>query len=99
MGENKESAQGVRRHSLEEMQAGDVGDWWDDGENLWINIPHDWDGTIYPDLVRWPYTHPLENGACWQYNNDPDSPTLTPSLHYPTVWHGWMKNGRLESVP
>jgi len=34
----------------------------------------------------------------WYWNGDRDKPTLSPSLHWPGHWHGWLRNGRFESV-
>ena len=31
----------------------------------------------------------------WLWDGNADSPTLTPSLHLPGVWHGYLTNGQL----
>lgn len=33
----------------------------------------------------------------WELSGTIDKPTLHPSLNWIGVWHGWLKNGRLES--
>src|SRR5262245_20984876 len=33
----------------------------------------------------------------WGWDGNEDKPTLTPSIHSPGVWHGYLRNGRLES--
>ncbi len=33
----------------------------------------------------------------WGWDGNEDRPTLTPSVHWPGVWHGWCRAGRLES--
>ena len=43
----------------------------------------------------WTLEHPNENGAEWSWNGDEDKPTLSPSLHWVGVWHGFVRNGEL----
>ena len=33
----------------------------------------------------------------WGWDGNEDKPTLTPSIHSPGVWHGWLTAGRLVS--
>jgi len=33
----------------------------------------------------------------WGWDGNEDSPTLTPSIHEPGHWHGWLRAGRLVS--
>lgn len=33
----------------------------------------------------------------WGWDGDEDRPTLTPSLHVPGCWHGYLQSGRLQS--
>lgn len=81
---------------------GEIGDWYVDEKNasVWIMIPTN---PAHPDLppranlTRWPYRDPLSNGAVWKFNGDPDKPTLTPSLHWVGMWHGWLREGELIS--
>ena len=41
----------------------------------------------------------MGNGAGWQFNNDNEAPTLSPSIwcHAPTDWHGWITNGLMTT--
>lgn len=43
---------------------------------------------------------PDTNYPCWHISGDvtkPDTLTLTPSIHLKGTWHGYLRNGRLES--
>lgn len=33
----------------------------------------------------------------WQWDGNEDRPTLSPSILSPGSWHGYLRNGRLES--
>ena len=33
----------------------------------------------------------------WGWDGNQEKPTLTPSIHAPGQWHGYLKAGRLES--
>lgn len=33
----------------------------------------------------------------WGWDGDEDKPTLTPSIHCPGLWHGFLRAGRLVS--
>lgn len=35
---------------------------------------------------------------CWHWDGNIEAPTLYPSLWLPGHWHGWLRNGRFESV-
>ena len=41
---------------------------------------------------------PDPNDDDWQWDGNRDAPTLTPSLHWVGVWHGWMRAGELVSA-
>jgi hypothetical protein len=90
--------EGSKRSSLESLRSGShPGDWFNDLENgeMWIHIPGD-------GPLPWPYVKPLDSGACWHWDGNEERPSLTPSLHLKaggeTIWHGWFREGRLESV-
>jgi len=53
----------------------------------------------YPVDVGWQTDHVQATGmgARWQLSGTVDKPTLSPSLHWVGIWHGWLRNGRLES--
>lgn len=44
---------------------------------------------------RWSIDHPNHCNAQWSWDGNEDKPTLTPSLHAVTTWHGWVRNGQL----
>lgn len=98
------SAKGSRHTGtyLEFEATGQIGDWWIDEAraSIYIMIPTN---PLHPDMpptinpTRWPYRDPLPNGAVWEFNGDYDRPTLTPSLHWVDMWHGWLRDGELIS--
>jgi hypothetical protein len=54
-------------------------------------------GVSGPDAIR------IHRGAdpgrerVWGWDGNEDAPTLTPSIHFPGHWHGYLRQGRLES--
>jgi len=36
-------------------------------------------------------------GAQWSLSGTQEKPTLSPSLHWVGVWHGWLQDGFLRS--
>lgn len=36
-----------------------------------------------------------ERGKAWGWDGNPNTPTLTPSVHTIGHWHGWVRNGQL----
>ena len=40
---------------------------------------------------------PRNGRASWEWDGNRERPTLSPSLHRPGVWHGYIRAGRLES--
>ena len=44
---------------------------------------------------EWTIDHENASGSQWTWDGDSDAPTLSPSLHWVGVWHGWVQNGRL----
>lgn len=64
----------------------------DDRYTLYIWIP----GMSGPDAIRIQKGQP--GGArIWGWDGNEDKPTLTPSILSPNEWHGYLRNGRLES--
>lgn len=46
------------------------------------------------------HLRPVVSGAAhpsWEWDGNEEKPTLTPSVHLPGRWHGWFRNGRMES--
>lgn len=85
---------------------GELGDFCfiDNDSAIIIRMP---DGPNYPSargsMIRWPLKpgHNLpgvDQDAVWNWDGNRNQPTLTPSLHWVDVWHGWMRAGKLESV-
>lgn len=58
-----------------------------------IAIPTNQEGKWFP--CEWTINHRNESGAQWSWNQNEHKPTLTPSLHWVGVWHGWVKDGML----
>lgn len=58
---------------------------------MWHKLP---DGN-----VGWLRLRPLVAGEhpSWEWDGNQDKPTLTPSVHLPGRWHGWFRDGRMES--
>jgi hypothetical protein len=53
-------------------------------------------GMSGPDAIE--IQHGNQGGLrVWGWDGNIEKPTLTPSLHVPGVWHGYLKKGRLES--
>lgn len=40
-----------------------------------------------------------QHGACptWQWDGNPDKPTLTPSINCKGCWHGWLTAGEFKT--
>lgn len=94
-----ESVQGQRRAGLQELYDGKAGDWaiLNDDTNtvIWVMTPN---GTERGTPARLP----VNCADGWQWDGNADAPTITPSIHrLPswncTGWHGWMRDGKLES--
>lgn len=49
--------------------------------------------------ISWAVKHPENNHArhSWQLSGTKEKPTLTPSLNWIEHWHGYLRDGRLES--
>ena len=65
----------------------------DDLSYIYLWLP----GMSGPDAIR------IHNGPDpgrdrhWGWDGNQDTPTLTPSIHAPGEWHGYLRAGRLES--
>lgn len=66
---------------------------------LWIAIPNVLlSGQAHFTVCRWPVNgKKLDNGAGWDWDGNVEKPTMNPSLYALKIWHGWVRNGRLES--
>ena len=45
---------------------------------------------------RWPINHPNILGEYWTWDDNEESPTITPSLHAVGYWHGFVQNGYMR---
>lgn len=60
--------------------------------HIYIWLP----GTRGPDALQISRT-PNSEPRVWFWNGDTEKPTLTPSIHAPGQWHGYLTNGELKS--
>lgn len=63
-----------------------------DFEYIYLILP----GMNRPDSLR------IQKGSpggprVWGWDGDEEKPTITPSIHAPGEWHGFLRAGRLES--
>ena len=56
--------------------------------------PADLKGTA----VAWSIDFKNHCDAQWSWDGNEDVPTLTPSLHWEGVWHGWVQGGYLKEA-
>lgn len=75
-------------------EMGKVGDFTfdDDFSHIYIWLP----GISGPDSLQI-QKGPPGGHRVWGWDGDEKKPTLTPSIHAPGQWHGYLKAGRLES--
>jgi hypothetical protein len=112
MAESKESVQGVVfKDSHDARNHGKGGIWYRYKENslrrfpedvnaVLINMPCDWpDGekAIKGIPAEWSVDHKNKCGAQWSLTGTFDKPTLSPSLHWVGIWHGFLQEGYLRS--
>ena len=61
--------------------------------SLFVAVPSDhpvgWSG------CGWTIDYKNANDAQWSWDGNEDAPTLSPSLHWIGLWHGWVRNGQL----
>ena len=48
-------------------------------------------------ICKWTVDHKNQCGAQWTLNGTSEKPTLSPSLHWVNMWHGYLQNGFLKS--
>ena len=66
-----------------------------DGQRyFWLRCPGPC-GQIEPLTLR-PALKALGQ-ASWEFSGTPQAPTLSPSIHHPGCWHGWLQNGIYRS--
>lgn len=64
----------------------------EDLTHLYIILP----GTRHPDALKI-RKGPPGGERVWGWNGNTEAPTLEPSIHSPSEWHGYLRAGRLES--
>lgn len=111
MTEQRHSIQGaVFDNSTEARAHGKGGIWYtlinerrqfpEDVKSVFIVMPVDWGD---PDVIQngivaeWTISEKNINGAQWKLSGNWKAPTMSPSLHWVGMWHGWLENGYLRS--
>ncbi len=63
---------------------------------IWAIYP---DGSIGALPIRPvpPQLSSVNGGQSWDWDGNEARPTLTPSVHHIGRWHGYVRNGRMES--
>lgn len=96
---NTDSCDMIRMKDEEQVENGPPGsfciDTLEDGLRvMWHKLPDGNFGCIR--LRPIPGSHSNASPS-WQWNGNEEVPTLSPSVHLPGRWHGWFRNGRMES--
>ena len=93
---------------MEELRdQGQLGDWSfiDDDEYIVIRLPYrdqngkpytGWEEGMMTEFLIRPEPDPSVDD--WQWDGNREAPTLTPSLNWVGVWHGYMTKGELKEV-
>ncbi len=112
MKESKESVQGkVFPTGAEARDHGKGGIWYrwitpkpgqfpQDVKCVMIVMPVNWgeDGTLERGVTaEWTVSEPNISGAQWALSGTQELPTLSPSLNWVGVWHGFLNDGFLRS--
>jgi len=78
-----------------------VGEWQfaDNYTAIWIHVP---DKTLanrwLPGLVRLPISLTGSDiPPVWKWDGNKEAPTLSPSIAVTGVWHGFLRNGKMET--
>lgn len=110
--ESKESIQGVVFPTgAEARNHGKGGIWYrwvsndrrsfpQDVKSVMIVMPVNWGNAGVHERgisAEWTVSEKNVNGAQWSLSGTEDKPTLSPSLHWVGVWHGFLENGFLRS--
>lgn len=92
---NTESCDMVRCHDDDAVLDGPPGSFYitetEAGKVMWLKLP---DGVASAINLR---PHMADTGPNWEWDGNEDKPTLTPSVHRVGSWHGFVRNGRMES--
>ena len=80
---------------------GDSRNFPEDVAGVLINMPVDWGGEDNKGkgvMIGWNVDKDrLEESHRWVLSGTYEKPTLNPSLHWITMWHGFLENGYLRS--
>jgi hypothetical protein len=84
----------VRMHSADAVASGPPGafyiDTLENGQRTLVyKLPDGTHGMLY---LR-PLVEPVRHS--WEWDGDPDRPTLYPLAHRPGGWRGWIRGGRM----
>lgn len=84
--------------SLEEVRA--IGDYMIDRRIpekplIFIFLPHD---TVPSRLRLYPLQKEGGDNTWWLLTGTDERPTLSPSIHAPGLWHGYLRDGQLVEV-
>ena len=100
---------GILRKNLADLEDnGKVGDWSflenKDELHMFLRYPRV-EQEIYGDEARGEIVHlPIKLGESvatpvfWGWDGNKESPTISPSINVIGQWHGWFRNGKLETV-
>lgn len=100
---NTQSYKATRRSTADECVG--IGDFMFSEDRAWLYIvlPNktgkfsvDSDGRAALDPIRIS-REPSNNPRVWVWNGNEETPTLTPSIHWPDHWHGHLTAGELKS--
>ena len=72
----------------------------EDVASVFIVMPVNWGDTDLPQkgiVCEWTVDRRNQCGAKWTLSGTQEKPTLSPSLHWVGMWHGWCRDGRLIS--
>lgn len=71
-----------------------------DVKSVFIVMPVNWGDPEIPNkgiVCEWTVSEKNQCGAQWTLSGTQDKPTLSPSLNWVNVWHGWLRDGFLQS--
>ena len=82
------------------IKTNNIGDfYWDlrDGHRaLVIAVP--WPSNQRPIWSSWSIDYKNDSGDQWSWNGDENKPTLSPSINWVSVFHGWIEDGVLSDA-
>lgn len=68
----------------------------DDVASVFIVMPVEgWGGNGI--VCEWTVDRKNQCNAQWKLSGTKEKPTLSPSLHWVGMWHGWLTDGELKS--